>query len=60
MTVAVVLPLLVAALGILFSIVGVGLTILAIVLVLALLWVAIRVLLERSSGRRRGRDGWDE
>ena len=51
------LPLLVAALGILFSIVGVGLTIIAIVLVLGLLWVVVS---GAFLGGRRGRDDWDE
>ena len=59
-TVAVVLPLLGIVLGVLFSIVGVGLVVIVILLALLLLWVVISSLLERSSERRGRGDGWDE
>ena len=59
-TVAIVLPLLWAACRIAFSMVGFGTAVVAVVLALVLLWVVVRALLERSSGGRRGRDGWDD
>ncbi len=59
-TVVVVLPLLGIALGVLFSIVGAGIAVAAIVLALVVLWGVVSLLLERSSERRRRRDGWDE
>ena len=59
-TVAVVLPLLGIVLSLVVSIIGVAITVVAIVLVLALLWVVISTLLDRLSGRRRGRDELDE
>ena len=59
-TVVVVLPLLGFALGVLFSIVGVGIAVAAIVVALVVLWAVISLLLERSTERRRRRDGWDD
>lgn len=59
-TLFVVLPLVGAALGVLFSIVGIGIVVVAIVLAFVLLWGVVSLLLERSSERRRRRDGWDD
>ena len=59
-TVAVVLPLLGVLLSILFSLVGIGIIVVAIVVIGVLLWVVVSTLLERTSPRRRGRDGWEE
>ncbi len=59
-TVVVVLPLLGIVLGVLFSIVGVGIAVAAIVLALVVLWGVVSLLLDRSSERRRRRGGWDE
>ncbi len=59
-TVTVVLPLVGVVLGLFVSIVGVAVTVAAILLLLALIWVVVSTLLDRSSGRRRERDDWDE
>ena len=59
-TVVVVLPLLGIVLGVLFSIVGAGIAVAAIVLVLVVLWVVVSLLLERSTERRRRRDDWED
>ena len=59
-TVFVVLPLLGIVLGFLFSIVGAGIAIAAIVVALVVLWAVISPLLERSTERRRHRDDWED
>ena len=59
-TVAVVLPMFGVVLTVLVSIVGVGILVVIIALVMVFLWVVVRVLLERSSERRRRANDWEE
>ena len=58
--VAVVLPLVGIVLGFLFSIVGFSIIVIAVVLVLVVLWLVVSRIQERSSGRRKRREGWEE
>ena len=59
-TVAVVLPFVGVLIGLLFSLVGIGLVIVVIVVVAVLSWVVLNALLERSSRGKRVRDDWEE
>ena len=59
-TIAVVLPFVGVLVGLLFSLVGIGIAIIAIVVVVVLLWVSLNALLQRSPRGRRARDDWEE